>query len=208
MTAAVKGPLVLRKHAAAPDCVVVIASSAGGLAALQQLLAALPAEFPAAIVVVQHLSPTHPSVMARLLQRHAALRVQEAGQDDPLRAGTVYVAPPNRHLLIRPDATLALSESPPVNFLRPAADVLFTSAAGSYKDRAFAVVLTGTGSDGAAGVRAVKDAGGSAIAQDQATAEFFGMPGAAIATGAVDRVLPLGAIAGALEELVRKGCSP
>jgi two-component system chemotaxis response regulator CheB len=112
--------------------------------------------------------------------------------------------PPNRHLLVNPDGSLSLSQSELVHFVRPSADLLFESVAASYKDRAIAVVLTGTGSDGVMGIQAIKKMGGTVIVQDQQTSEFFGMPGAAIQSGNVDFILPLDEIA-ALVTLVVKG---
>jgi hypothetical protein len=129
--------------------------------------------------------------MADILSRRTALEVKEAEQGDQLRPGTVHIAPPNRHLLVNPDGTLSLTQSELVHFVRPSADLLFESVAASYKHRAIAVVLTGTGSDGTMGVQAIKKMGGTVIAQDEATSEFFGMPNAAIQTGNVDFVLPL-----------------
>jgi two-component system chemotaxis response regulator CheB len=143
--------------------------------------------------------------MADILARRTALHVKQAQEGDHLEAGTVYIAPPNRHLLVNPDATLSLSQSELVHFVRPSADLLFESVAASTKENAIAVVLSGTGSDGAMGVRAIKKMAGTVIAQDQSSSEFFGMPGAAIQTGAVDFVLPLGEIASALVTLVMKG---
>lgn len=185
--------------------VVALAASAGGLNALTQLLAALPTDFPAAIVVVQHLDPRHRSLMADIVSRRTPLRVKQASQGDRLQPGTVYIAPPNRHLLVNPDSSLALTVTELVSFVRPSADLLFESVAAAYKERAIAVVLTGTGSDGAMGVRAIKKLGGTVIAQDDKTAEFSGMPGAAIRTGSVDFVLPLAEIASALITLVMGG---
>lgn len=185
--------------------VVALAASAGGLTALSRVLAALPAEFPAALVVVQHLDPRHRSLMADILSRRTPLRVKQAEEGDRVCPGTVYIAPPNRHLLVNPDGTLSLSQSELVHFVRPSADLLFESLAASYQDRAIAVVLTGTGSDGAMGVEAIKKMRGTVIAQDQETSEFFGMPGAAIQRGRVDFVLPLDEIPSALVTLVMKG---
>lgn len=182
--------------------VVVVASSAGGLSALTQLLGALPAGFPAGILVVQHLDPHHRSLMADILGRRTELRVREAQEGDLIKPGSVYIAPPDRHLLVNPDATLSLSQAELVHFVRPSADLLFESAAASYKDRAVAVVLTGTGHDGETGVKAVKKVGGTVIAQNEATSEFFGMPGGAIETGSVDYVLPLDDIAAKLVNLI------
>ncbi len=121
-----------------------------------------------------------------------------------MHPATTYIAPPNRHLLVNPDGTLSLSQSELVHFVRPSADLLFESVAASFKDRAIAVVLTGTGSDGSMGVRAIKKMGGTVIVQDEKSSEFFGMPGAAMQTGAVDFVLPLADIPNALISLVTK----
>ncbi|XHX80803.1 MAG: chemotaxis protein CheB [Stenomitos frigidus ULC029] len=181
---------------------VAMAASAGGLQALSQVLSELPAEFPAAIVVVQHLAPDHKSLMVDILSRRVVMAVQQARQGDRLCPGTIYLAPPDYHTLVAPDGTLALSQSPLVHFVRPAADRLFESVATSYGKRAIAVVLTGTGKDGAAGTQAIQQQGGLVMVQDEATAEFFGMPGAAIQTGIVEWVLPLTEIAPKLIALV------
>jgi two-component system chemotaxis response regulator CheB len=133
------------------------------------------------------------------------LSVKEAEEGDRLRPGVVYVAPPDRHLLINPGGSISLTQSEMVHFVRPSADLLFESVAASFKDRAIAVVLTGSGSDGKMGVMAIKKMGGTVIAQDEATSEFFGMPGSAIQSGNVDFILPLGEIASALVTLVMTG---
>ncbi len=184
---------------------VAVATSAGGLRALRIVLSALPADFPAAILIVQHLDPRHRSLLAEILARATPLRVKQAEEGELLQPGVVYIAAPDRHLLVKPDGTLSLSEFELVHFLRPSADLLFESAAGSYGDRVVAVVLTGSGSDGAMGVQAVKKVGGTVIVQDEATSEFFGMPGAAVQTGNVDVQLPLAEIGPALVALVVKG---
>ncbi|MBE9068393.1 chemotaxis protein CheB [Leptolyngbya cf. ectocarpi LEGE 11479] len=182
--------------------IIAIATSAGGLSALSTVLGGLPSDFPAAIVVVQHLDPRHRSLMADILSRRTPLTVKQAVIDDRLQPGTVYIAPPNRHLLVNPDGTLSLTQTELVHFVRPSADLLFDSVAASYQDRAIAVVLTGTGSDGGMGVKAIKEMGGTVIAEDQNTAEFSGMPQTAIRTGSVDFVLPLSEVAPALMTLV------
>ena len=193
---------------ALPDTVqfdiVAMVSSAGGLAAVRHVLEQLPVTFPAAIVIVQHLDPRHRSLMAGILSRHTQLTVKEAEEGDRLSSGHVFLAPPNRHLLVNPDRSLSLSQSELVHFLRPSGDLLFESVAASHKDRAIAVVLTGTGSDGAMGVRAIKKMGGTVVVQDPEHAEFNGMPQAAIATQNVDFILALDDIAEALIALVGK----
>lgn len=184
-----------------PSRVVGIAASSGGLSALTRVLSVLPADFAAPILIVQHLDPRHRSLLAEILGHRIPLSVTEAREGDRLSAGRVYVAPPDRHLLVRADGVLALSDAARVRYVRPAADLLFQSLAESWGGGAVAVVLSGRGQDGADGVREVHRQGGTVIVQDEATADFFGMPGAAIETGDVDRVLPLDAIAPALLEL-------
>ncbi len=185
--------------------IVALAASAGGVTALSLLVSKLGPGFPAAVVIVQHLDPRHRSLMADILSRRTTLRVVQAHDGDQLSQGTIYIAPPDRHLLVNPDGTLALSQSELVHFLRPSADLLFESVAASYRDRAIAVVLTGTGSDGSMGIRAIKKMGGTVIVQDEQSSEFFGMPSAAIMTGDTDFVLPLEEIPPALETLVIRG---
>jgi two-component system chemotaxis response regulator CheB len=194
-------------NASAPtaDMVVAIAASAGGLKALTVLLSALPVALPAAVVVVQHLAPDHISYMAKILGERIALPVHQARDGERLRPGIVYVAPPDYHVLLRRNGAITLSHTAQVHFVRPSADVLFESVAANWGPRCIAVVLTGAGSDGARGIQAVKRAGGTVIAQDEATSEFFGMPGAAIQTGSVDLILPLDEIAGALVALLTPG---
>lgn len=138
--------------------------------------------------------------MAEILSRRTLLRVKQAEEGERLNQATAYIAPPNRHLLVNPDGTLSLSQSELVHFVRPSADLLFESVAASFKDRAIAVVLSGTGSDGSMGVRAIKKLGGTVIAQDERSSEYFGMPGAAAQHA--DFVLPLEEIAPALVTLV------
>lgn len=140
--------------------------------------------------------------MADILSRRTGLSVKEARQGDELSRSVVYIAPPDRHLLVNVDGTLSLTQSELVHFVRPSADLLFESTAASFKERAIAVVLSGTGSDGSMGVQAIKKMGGTVIIQDEKTSEFFGMPDAARQTGCVDFVLPLEEIAPALMKLV------
>ena len=156
------------------------------------MLAELPADFPAAIVALRHMQPERPSQLAEILSRRTALRVTQAEDGDRLRPGVVLVAPPGQHVLVRPDATVALirsGERPP---WRPSADLLLTTMAVSFGARAVAVVLSGSGHDGVAGATAVKRLGGLVVAQDEATSEHFGMPGSAIAFDEiVDFVVPV-----------------
>jgi two-component system chemotaxis response regulator CheB len=185
--------------------VVALVSSAGGLKALSCVLSALPGDFPAALVVVQHVSPRHRSHLAPILSRRTPLRVKDAQTGDRLAPGTVFVAPPDQHLLLQPDGTLALSRAERVRHVRPSGDLLFTSLAAACKERGVAVILTGAGANGSGGIPDVKQAGGVVLAQDEASSEYFDMPRAAIATGAVDHILPLREIAPALVSLLRRG---
>ena len=191
-----------RRASAGPSFeTIAIASSAGGLAALTRLLSRLPGTLPASVLVVQHLDPRHESLMADILSRRTPLVVKQAEDGERLEPGTVYIAPPDKHLLATVDRTLSLTQSELVHFVRPSADLLFESVAAAFRDRAIAVVLTGSGRDGAMGVVAIKKMGGTVIAQDEASSEFSAMPSAAIETGQVDFVLPLDEIAGALVSL-------
>jgi two-component system, chemotaxis family, protein-glutamate methylesterase/glutaminase len=182
--------------------VIALAASAGGLEALSQVLEGLPPTIHAAILIVQHLDPHRPSHLASILARRSGLPVKQAAEHDHLVQGCAYVAPPDAHLMVSSDGELSLSNTPPVHHVRPSADQLFESMAQSFGPRAIAVVLTGMGTDGASGAQAIKQQGGVVIVQDEATSAFFGMPGAAIAAGEVDRILPLRDIPAALAKLV------
>ena len=187
--------------------IIALAASAGGLRALTDVLSALPRDFPAALVVVQHLDPRHRSLMAEILGKRTSLLVREAREGDLLEPGVAFVAPPNHHLLVNGGGRLSLSQTELVHFVRPSADLLFESTAAAYRERAIAVVLSGSGRDGAMGVKAIKKMGGTVIVQDEQTSQFFGMPDAAQQTGLVDFILPLSEIAPALRTLVT-GAAP
>jgi len=197
-----QGPAATAEDPHVPRHVVSVVASLGGIAALRRLLAALPADFPAAVLVVQHLEPGRASHLAELLARVSSLPVREAREGERMREGVVYLAPPDRHLLAGADGALALSGAPPEHFSRPSGDPLFRSVATHYGDRAVAVVLTGRDADGSGGVGEVRAAGGTVLAQDPETAAAGSMPRASIRTGAVDRVLPLDEIAPALVRMV------
>ena len=200
-------PIVEPPAARTAGQVVALVGSAGGLRGFASVLEQLPSDFGAAIVVVLHLQAAHPSMLARVLARSSRLPVKQAEAGEVLEPGHVYVAPPDAHLLVGADGTMQLDNRPPIHFLRPSADVLLESLASAYAGDCLAVVFSGTGSDGAAGAVALKDAGGVVFAQDEASSEFFGMPSAAIASGAVDQVLALDRIAPALLEFVRPSLS-
>ncbi len=201
-----------RKTAPAPSVrvsfpVIAMATSVGGLKALSVILARLPADFPAAIAIVMHLSPDHKSILAELLNRRTHLVVKQAHSGDILRPSTVFVAPPNHHLSVAKGGRLKLSSSDAekVHYARPSAEPLFASVAAVYKKDAIAVVLTGGDGDGSFGVKIIQDKGGKVIAQDRPTSENFSMPETAIQTGDVDFILPLDQIASKLIELVGDG---
>nr|ASV46934.1 chemotaxis protein [uncultured bacterium] len=182
--------------------VVVIAASLGGREVLEAILDALPADFPAPILVAQHQSDHSPGHLPDLLARRARLRVRHAAAAEAVCPGTVYVAPPGRHLLVAAGGRCALSDGPRVSYARPAADLLFASAAEAFGSRTLGVVLTGRLSDGAAGAAAIRRAGGVVLAQDPATCRAPGMPQAAIARRAAQLALPPAALGAALVGLV------
>ena len=169
-----------------------------------EVLGQLPSDLAAAVIAVLHLTPGHRSLLPNILQRGTNLAVKQAADGDMLERGTAYVAPPDAHLLATKGDRLRLDKSELVHHVRPSADVLLLSLAQTQRDRCVAVVLSGTGIDGAAGAAAVKRAGGTVLAQDEATSEYFGMPGAAILAGGVDETLPLTRIGAAVVERVGK----
>jgi two-component system, chemotaxis family, protein-glutamate methylesterase/glutaminase len=185
--------------------VVAIGASAGGLSALRQLLEPLPASFPLPLLIVQHLAPSHVSLLAHILSRHTRLTVKEAEHGATLAPGHAYIAPPGQHLLAGPSGTLELTDTELVHFSRPSVDKLFESVAKRYGAQGIAIILTGAGKDGAAGLRAVKKAGGVTIVQDPRTAEYSSMPHFAVATQSADHVLSMERIPSFLLDLVTRG---
>lgn len=186
------------------DAIVVVASI-GGIQAVATVLSTLPADFPIPVVVVQHRSTGKPSLLTQVLRRSTTLKIKTAEYGDKPQPGTVYIAPPDRHVVITPERTIELRGGKRIKHLLSAGDPLFTTAAQAYGSGVIAVVLTGLDSNGAAGVVEVKKAGGIVIAQDQATSEAFAMPQAAIATGSVDAILPIQDIGPQLVGLAKLG---
>ena len=174
---------------ASPYRVVVIGGSAGGFPALASLLSALPPDFGLPILVVLHLSATKPSKLPTVLAYHTGLQVKWAEHGERMRPGVVYVAPPDRHLLVGKGGEIALSEAERRGWWRPAVDTLFESAAAGYGEGVIAIVLSGAMWDGAQGIAAVARAGGITIAQDEGSSGHFDMPAAAIDFGRADLVM-------------------
>jgi two-component system chemotaxis response regulator CheB len=185
---------------------LAIGSSTGGPQALFTLFQGLPAPLPVPVVLTQHMPPTFTPILAEHLARISSMPCAELRDGAPLRPGHIHVAPGDRHLLVegRPGALIGkLSDAPPENFCRPAVDPMLRSAAAACGGRVLVVMLTGMGHDGLAGTRAVIDAGGMALAQDEASSVVWGMPGAVAQAGLCQAVVPIGAIAGRLIDLFR-----
>ena len=199
---ATAAPLVLPPASANHD-LIVVGASAGGLQALESLLAALPGDLPAAIFVTVHFSPESRSQLPMLFGRRAALEVDWATDQAPILAGKVRVAPPDLHLLIEPGRMRAV-HGPRENRHRPAIDPMFRSAAWAYGPRVVGVVLTGYLDDGTAGLWAIKSCGGTTIVQDPAEAQHPDMPQNALTHNRIDHRLPLAGIAALLARLARE----
>jgi two-component system chemotaxis response regulator CheB len=182
-----------------PVDAIVIGASSGGVEALSVLLPSLPARLRLPVFVVLHLPPDRPSRLADIFSRKCAVPVREAEDKQPVEAGTVYFAPPDYHLLLDVGPTLALSTDEAVNFSRPSIDVLFESARDIYGHRLLAMLLTGASHDGAAGIYAIRRAGGCAVVQRPDTAQAPLMPESALKRGPVDFVLTLEEIAALLQ---------
>ncbi|MCE9603436.1 MAG: chemotaxis protein CheB [Planctomycetia bacterium] len=180
---------------------IVIGASAGAVEALSAILPLLPRHYPLPVIAVVHLAPDKNSVMAKLLQMKCRVDVREIEDKEPLQAGTVYIAPPDYHVLVEADDRLSLSSEEPVLFSRPSIDVLFESAADVYGEGLVGVVLTGANSDGSQGLRAIYRAGGSTVVQCPKSAYASAMPESALAACPGARVLGLPEIAAYLIEV-------
>jgi len=180
---------------------IVIGTSLGGLNALTAILTALPLSMGVPLAVVQHRGAAPGAGLATLLARRSALRIVDAEDKMPLQAGTVYLAPPDYHLLVEARGLLALSTDPPVRSARPSIDVLFESAAHVYGRTVVGVVLTGASTDGTDGLRAIRARGGLTVVQDPATAECATMPASALTAAPASVVLPVPGIAAHLAAL-------
>jgi two-component system chemotaxis response regulator CheB len=187
------------------DQVIAVGASTGGTEALKDFLMALPADCPG-VVVVQHMPEKFTRAFADRLDGLCTVRVKEAEDGDRVLTGHVLIAPGDYHMsLTRAGATylVKLNQAPPVNRHRPSVDVLFNSCSTAAGSNAIGIIMTGMGDDGARGLLAMRNAGARTLAQDEATSVVFGMPKAALEMGGVERVLPLGQLAGAAVGLVR-----
>jgi two-component system, chemotaxis family, protein-glutamate methylesterase/glutaminase len=184
--------------------VIVIAASTGGPNALVRVIGALPADLGAALLVVQHMPVGFTTSLARRLDDRSALCVREAVDGDRPAAGLVLLAPGNAHLDLDAERRVVLSDAPPEHGVRPAADVTLRAVARAYPGVADVVVLTGMGSDGTAGARAVKATGGRVIAEAESTAAVWGMPRSIVEAGLADEVVPLDEVAGRIVALVAR----
>lgn len=185
-----------------PFHAIVMGASAGGLEALRTVLSGLPANLPVPILIVQHLAPDSDSYAPIFLSSRTELQVKEGEDKEPLAAGVAYVAPPNYHMLVEADGTLALCVGNKINFSRPAIDVLFESAAEVFTSGLIGVILTGANQDGATGLARIKSMGGVGIVQEPQSAHTPTMPQSALDATAVDYVLPLDEIAPLLNRLL------
>lgn len=180
---------------------VVIGVSAGGMTALDIILPPLPRNFHLPLIIVSHRHPESDDYLERHLDEKCAVHVKQADQGEKITPGTVYVAPPNYHLLIDDDFTFFLSNDAPVNFARPSIDVLFQSAADAYGPQLVGIILTGANNDGSLGLKKIKETNGLTIVQDPETAEIPQMPRSAIAAAAPHHILPLREIPAFLTDL-------
>ena len=181
---------------------VVIGTSAGGLFALTSILECLPEDFSLPVIVVQHRSKDEKNLLEEVLAQKCKIKIRQADEKESIKGCMVYFAPPDYHLLIERNNTFSLTTDPKVNYSRPSIDVLFETAAIVYKHRLLAIILTGANHDGAAGMKRVKEKGGTTIAQEPDSAQFPAMPKAAIDTGAIDHVFHLKQIS----QFLRKAC--
>ncbi len=186
---------------------VVIGASAGGVQALIELVSELPASFAAAVFVVVHTPANHRSLLPKVLNVHSRLPAVHASDGETILPGHIYVAPPDRHLLVE-QGVMRLTHGPKENHSRPAADPLFRSAAQAYGPCAIGVVLSGALYDGTAGLIAIKRHGGAAITQDPDEAQYASMPKSAISRDHPDYILPIAEIASTLVRLLKEAPYP
>jgi len=197
-------PVAAPARAPAKIDIVAIGTSTGGPNALAEVIPQFPADFPVPIVIVQHMPPLFTRLLAERLNGRTRLEVQEGEEGKKVESGQVWIAPGDRHMTVTRkgrDMVLAMTQEPPEHSCRPAVDVLFRSVAQAYGANTLAVVLTGMGADGTRGARAIRDAGGEVIVQDEASSVVWGMPGSVVAASLADRICPLANI---VPEVVRR----
>jgi two-component system chemotaxis response regulator CheB len=181
--------------------VLIIGASTGGPRALQTLVPMLPPDLNVPIVIVQHMPPGFTASLAARLDSVSPYSVREAAEGDTLVKGMILVAPGGRHLQFEGTGRVRLSDEPPVHGVRPSVDVTLASLTRIYGGRTVAVLLTGMGKDGARGLKAVRDLGGTTLAEDESTCVVYGMPKAAVELRAVEHLLPLPQIGGAIGQI-------
>lgn len=181
---------------------LVMGASAGGLAALNAILPMLSDRLALSVIIVQHMAPDSDDFLVQHFDKRCRLRVKEAEDKMPIENGTIYFAPANYHLLVEEDRSFALSTAERVQYSRPAINVLFETAADVFRDELLGILLTGANSDGAKGIRSIRQKGGLGVAQSPESAEFAAMPGSAVADG-VDAVLDLDEMAPFINQLIR-----
>ncbi len=186
---------------------IVIGSSTGGFYALKRIITSLPEGFALPILIVQHISSNSDNFMAKYLDNLSHVTVKEADEKEKILPSTVYIAPPNYHMLMEEDFTISLSTEQKRNYARPSVDVLFETAALAFGDQVIGVVLTGANNDGAKGLLAIKDAGGLTMVQNPDESEAYLMPRSAIEVAAPHFVLSLDEITNKLVELGKESRS-
>ena len=193
----------VREDDAVAEPIIAIGCSTGGPAALKTIMAHLPADFPASILIVQHMQSSHTKPLAVQLDRFSQLSVKEAEAGDRIFAGRALLAPGGLHMVVSFGKRVTLLDTEPVNFVKPSVDVLFESMAQVCGERSIGVILTGIGNDGAEGARCIRAAGGRIIAEDAATCAVYGMPKAVIDARLAHEIQPLHHIAQRLKSLAK-----
>lgn len=197
-------PTTRRPSGSVARDVVIVGSSTGGPRALYTLIPSIPADIPAALLLVQHMPPGFTKALAGRLDTLSQIEVKEAQEGDVLRTGQAFMAPGGYHMVLKKNATVDLNQSPPVCGVRPAVDVTMASAVAVYGSSVTGVVLTGMGSDGTRGSGLIKEAGGLVMVEDASTCTIFGMPRSIIEAGYAEYILPLPEIAGKLYDTINR----
>jgi len=187
-----------------PRTVLAIGASTGGPRALEAVIRHFPADLPAGVLVVQHMPAGFTRSMAERLDQLSSIKVKEAENGEHIRAGVVYIAPGDYHMVVSGDGVIHVEQTSPVNYVRPSVDVTLSSLPSIYSDQLVGVILTGMGKDGAAGMAKIKAGGGVTIVQDETTSTIYSMPRAVVENGDADFILPLDRIGDAAVRAVKK----